>query len=323
MAASTSSSASSARCSSRTRCAAIPKRGACSRDGGHYLLAIWDRIERNPLSDDVAANADRAVSRRSAVVHARRPVQLSRAGEDQARPPRRRLWRRSRSRPSSCAAAARRRTMPRRRFATARRWASRSRTAARQPRAGVRDGQEALRLVRRRRTASTRQCRRTSSPRRSSQLYRPRPRLGRDVANYKKIAQLRPEMADFLVIDEILACTETSSVTAATSSLRQFLHNSAGFRPAMIQGKTLALADCLRHGPLRNQFSAQERHSVSASPVTRIPGLAAERQVRLSLRQCLKPGAKQPQSAAVLVGLIECAPPRSSSLIPPATILAT
>ena len=47
------------------------------RDGGHYLLAIWDRIERNELSH-LASNDAAAVPRQPAHVHEARPFQLSR-----------------------------------------------------------------------------------------------------------------------------------------------------------------------------------------------------------------------------------------------------
>ena len=113
-------------------------------DGGRYLLAIWDRIERNPLSDTSQQTLDRPVSRRSAAVHARRPVQLSRSDGDRGAIFAPRASARLRSRPSSCRAAAPRRsdaaTRALLRHADGRRDAG---PRAGQPRAGVRDVERA------------------------------------------------------------------------------------------------------------------------------------------------------------------------------------
>ena len=96
----------------RQGAAAMPRRAACCATAGAicWRSGTGSNATRSP---NRAADADRLLSRRPAVVHARRPVQLSRRGADRSAtcaPPASTTLR---SRPSSCAAAARRRTMRR------------------------------------------------------------------------------------------------------------------------------------------------------------------------------------------------------------------
>ena len=135
------------------------------RDGGRYLLAIWDGIDRN-LADARSPTAQCAstFSRRSAAVHGARAVRLSRPG---------RIERdlraagfadgRDRDRRADAAAAgsaddaALRPVLRHRRWVSSSKSASPERSTARSMRVDA-----GAAAVRRRRTASRRRCRRTS-----------------------------------------------------------------------------------------------------------------------------------------------------------------
>src|SRR5690349_18645663 len=67
------------------------------------------------------------------------------------------------------------------------------------------------------------------------------------MANYRKIIELRPEVDDFLRNRRKLDLQGDVLSYGRNIQTDSFSTDSAGFRHTVFEGKTLALADCLRH----------------------------------------------------------------------------
>lgn len=135
------------------------------------------------------------------------------------------------------------------------------------------------------------------------------------MANYEKIIELRPEMADFFRNRRNIGVRGDVLTYGLNISTDSFTTDAAGFRHTVLQGQTLSLADCVRtprHGIVLGAsnvfgFGVAGNENAMAS-------LLSER-FGFPFANAAMPGANSRNLHSLLVGLIAGAPTRPAVVV--------
>lgn len=128
------------------------------------------------------------------------------------------------------------------------------------------------------------------------------------MANYKKIIELRPEMADFLRNRRNIGVHGDVLSYGRDIQTGSFSTDSAGFRHTVFQGKTLALADCLRHGRYGIILGASNTFGFGVAGNENSLGSLLSDRFGFPFVNASMPGANSRNLHSLLVGLIARAP---------------
>jgi len=135
------------------------------------------------------------------------------------------------------------------------------------------------------------------------------------MADYKKIVQLRPEMADFFGNRRLIAFRGDVLTYWANTRADTFSTDAAGFRHSTLAGKEYSLADCIQSERYGIVLGASNLFGFGiAGNENTIPSLLAER-FGFPFANASMPGGNSRNLQALLVGLL------AASSTPPAVVV--
>ena len=135
------------------------------------------------------------------------------------------------------------------------------------------------------------------------------------MANYQRIMQLRPEMADFFQNREQIGYRGDVLAYRAKTSTDSFSIDSSGFRHSMFGGKTFSVAECRQSSRYGIVLGASNLFGFGvAGNENCMPSLLAER-FGFPFANAAMPGANSRNLNSLLVGLLASAPK------PPAVVI--
>ena len=124
------------------------------------------------------------------------------------------------------------------------------------------------------------------------------------MADYKKIIELRPEMADFMANRRKIALRGDVLTYWPNMQTASFTTDSAGFRHSSFKGKDLSLADCIHRDRYGIVLGASNLFGFGlAGNENCLPSLLAER-FGFPFANAAMPGANSRNLHSLLVGLI-------------------
>src|SRR4051812_27147289 len=128
------------------------------------------------------------------------------------------------------------------------------------------------------------------------------------MANYQKIMQLRPEMADFFRNRELIGSRGDVLAYWANTACDSFSIDAAGFRHSTFRGKSYSVADCLQSGRYGIALGASNLFGFGvAGNENCMASLLAER-FGFPFANAAMPGGNSRNLHSLLIGLIAGAP---------------
>ncbi|HEY7005132.1 MAG TPA: hypothetical protein VH392_01475 [Sphingomicrobium sp.] len=124
------------------------------------------------------------------------------------------------------------------------------------------------------------------------------------MANYKKIAELRPDIADFFGNRRLIAFRGDVLSYFANVKADTFSTDAAGFRHSTFDGREYSVADCVRSGRYGIVLGASNLFGFGvAGNENTVPSLLAER-LGFPFANATMPGGNTRNLQALLVGLV-------------------